>query len=72
MLVLGWVLGTFLLTKNEVLGVGSHTERFLAFLQEALAVTSGLVAYYLWRLLDDDVGPGPTEKGLKGIGRPSF
>lgn len=72
MLVLGWVLGTFLLTKNEVLGVGSHTERFLAFLQEALVVTSGLVAYYLWRLLDDDVGPVPTEKGFKAMGRPSF
>lgn len=46
-LIFCWVIATLILTKNEILGIKAHTERFLAFLAESAVIAASIGLWYL-------------------------
>lgn len=50
-IIFSWLIGTFLLTKNEWLGMNSHTERFLAFISEPFIILAAFGMWYMYYLV---------------------
>ncbi|MBI4361365.1 hypothetical protein HY572_06365 [Candidatus Micrarchaeota archaeon] len=52
-LVVAWLLATLLLVKNDALGLGVFTERFVTFFEMALALSGGLLVGLLFEKVAD-------------------
>jgi hypothetical protein len=53
LLLFSWLAALLILVKNDMLGIGVFTERFLTFFDEALAVFAGLLAGWAYALASE-------------------
>ncbi len=59
-LIAAWLIGTLILVKNDLLGIGVFTERFVTFFEEALAVSAGLFVGLVFEKVGNQTKPGTS------------
>jgi len=52
-IVLGWVFASLMLSKNELLGIKAHTERYLAFVAQSFVVIGSIGLWYIQEIVDE-------------------
>ncbi|HYA32644.1 MAG TPA: hypothetical protein VEG65_01410 [Candidatus Bathyarchaeia archaeon] len=55
-LLYSWILASFLLTKNDLLGIDIFMDRFLTFFIESLVIAGGIGAFAVLQFLDLRIG----------------